>query len=103
VSRRRCFGPTPGYLGGTDLLIELGPLRPQATSFESPWKSATTEFTNPTRQDCSIHGAKQHSSRLPAQDRQLMPEHQDLDLLRALRSALQHDQLQQATERHIRK
>jgi hypothetical protein len=44
-------------------------------------------------QDRPVDGPKLHSARLPAQDRQLMPEHQDLELLRALRSAQQHHQL----------
>src|SRR5687767_4070324 len=30
-----------------------------------------------------------------------MPEHEDLELLRSLRSAQQHDQLNQATERRV--
>src|SRR4029450_11451120 len=41
------------------------------------------------------------SPRLPANDRQLMAKQEDLELLRALRSAQQHDQLKQPTERHI--
>jgi hypothetical protein len=52
-------------------------------------------------EDRSVDGPKLRSSGLPAQDRQLMPEHEDLELLRALRSAQQHDQLNQATERHV--
>jgi hypothetical protein len=52
-------------------------------------------------EDCPIHGPKRSSPRLAAQNRQLMPEHEDLQLLRALRSAQQHDQLKQPTERHI--
>jgi len=52
-------------------------------------------------EDRSIDRTEPRSLRLPAQDRQLMPEHQDLELLRALRPAQQHDQLNQTTKRQI--
>jgi hypothetical protein len=51
-------------------------------------------------QDRSIDRTEPRSPR-PPQDRQLMPEHQDLELLRALRPAQQHDQLNQTTKRQI--
>jgi hypothetical protein len=55
------------------------------------------------REDRSIDGTDPHSSGRPAQDRQLVPEHQDLELLRPFRSAQQQDELNQAAERHIDK
>lgn len=41
------------------------------------------------------------SPQLSAQDRQLLPQQEDLELLRTLRSAQQHNQLQQAAEHQI--
>jgi hypothetical protein len=35
---------------------------------------------------------------LPAKDRQLVPEHEDLEFLRSVASSDEHDQLQQAAE-----
>jgi hypothetical protein len=52
-------------------------------------------------EDRSIDRTEPRSPRLPAQDRQLMPEHQYLQLLRALRPAQQHHQLNQTTKRQI--
>jgi hypothetical protein len=52
-------------------------------------------------QNRSIDGSEPCSPRLPAQDRQLMPEQQDLEVLGAVRSAQQHDQLNQATKRQV--
>jgi hypothetical protein len=49
----------------------------------------------------AIDGTQPRKPRLPAQNRQLMPEHQDLEFLRTLRSAQQHDQLNQAAESQI--
>jgi len=41
---------------------------------------------------------KSRLSGLPAKDRQLVAEHEDLQLLRSVASSDEHDQLQQATD-----
>jgi hypothetical protein len=38
---------------------------------------------------------------LPAQDRQFVPEHENLELLLAITAPEQHDQLQQATDEDV--
>jgi hypothetical protein len=38
---------------------------------------------------------------LPAKDRQLMAEHEDLQLLRSVAASDEHDQLQQAADDHV--
>ena len=52
-------------------------------------------------EDRPIDAPEPSAPRLPTQDRQLMPQQEDLEFLRALRSAQQHHQLKQAAESQI--
>jgi hypothetical protein len=50
------------------------------------------------RQEHSIVHLESRAPALPAKDRELVPEHEDLEFLRSVASSDEHDQLQQAAE-----
>jgi hypothetical protein len=77
------------------------PAKQRSRTHRQTPQGAPRQRSRERREDRPIPGPKRRSPRLPPNDRQLMPEHQDLQLLRALRSTQQHDQLKQPTERHI--
>ncbi len=73
--------------------VRIGPAPPDQLAVPAKQRRRAHRQTRPgasrqrsseRREDCSIDGLKRRSSRLPAQDRQLMPEHQDLEFLRPL-------------------
>jgi hypothetical protein len=53
------------------------------------------------REKRPIHGPDRRPPRPSTQDRQLMPEQKDLEFLRTLRPAQQHDQLKQPAQSQI--
>src|SRR6266545_3285208 len=93
--------PAPVRIGPAPLDQLTVPAQQRRRTHRETPRRAPRQRSRERREDCPIHGPKPCSPRLPANDRQLMPEQEDLELFRALRSAQQHDQLKQPTERHV--
>ena len=55
------------------------------------------------RQEESVLGLDARPADLAAKDRQLMAEHEDLELLCAITAGDEHDQLKQAAERDVQR
>ena len=106
VRRRSVGSPSPGSRvqveqpanQRVDAPIERRPPRPPVWIAPAP----IDQLAVPAKQRRRAHRqTRPGASRLPAQDRQLVSEQEDLEFLRALRSAQQHEQLNQATKRQV--
>ena len=96
---RAAAAPAAGVIAPIDQLAVPAKQRRRAHRPTRP--GASRQRPGERGEDRSIDGTEPRSPRLPAQDRQLVSEQEDLEFLRALRSAQQHDQLNQTAERQI--